>query len=118
MDDSEIAMRLGEISGILSGMGREIGDLKTLVSDNNKNCRDSKTGFNSRMCELEMNGSNLTRQNTEDIVEIKSDLQSIKAFISNCTAIRSWIDTWYGKLATLIIAICAIAGLILRTKGA
>lgn len=95
----ELKGQIGELNGQMQGIGREIRDIKSSLNNQDECCRDCKKEINS------------------DIATVKGDVATLKNGASGLSAVKSWIDTTTGKLASCIVAACAILGLVLGLKG-
>lgn len=109
MDNDAILMKLGELSGKLDGMGREIGDIKDMIGNNEK-------GLCGRLSSLEVHGARISQENAADIVIIRDKINHLES-AQNATekvevAKVHWTDTVYAKLGAIFTVAGTIVGLV------
>ena len=95
MDEDAVLAAIGEFRADIRNLGREIGEIKTVLKDEGRNCQECKKD-----------------------IEAKIDAQDtrIDGIITTHTgeaAVKSWTDNAYAKIGALIVTLCSIGGLIL-----
>lgn len=107
MDNDAVLMKLGELSGKLDGMGREIGDIKDMIGNNEK-------GLCGRLSTLEVHGARISQENAADIVILRDKVNHIDNELASSelveTAKKHWIDSSYAKVGAVITLALAIFG--------
>ncbi len=99
MDDAATALMMGEIRGELTGINREVRDIKDLLKCKDKDCENCRAEIDAK------------------IAATKTDVAKIQEKHGAEQAVQSWIDTTTGKLAACLTAGLAIAGFALSLKG-
>jgi hypothetical protein len=109
MDNDAVLMKLGELSGKMDGMGREISDIKDMIGNNEK-------GLCGRISSLEVHGARISQENAADIVILRDKVNHIES-AQNTTekvvdAKQHWTDSVYAKVGACITVCLAVAGAI------
>jgi len=119
---------VGKLTGQMSGLGREIGDLKDLMSNDGSKCLQCKAGIESQIAkvddkveDLKAHGASISQQNAEDIKIIK---KKIEVFDRHCTSEEdvktSWDKFWNNSIArwgTVAALALVCIGWFLQWKG-
>jgi precorrin isomerase len=95
---------VGELRGEMTGIGREIGDIKKLLECKTNDCRACREGIDQDL------------QAQADLINTRIDQQNAKIRpIENLhrgeAAVRSWKDRTLGEIATMIGAAAGIVAL-------
>jgi hypothetical protein len=109
MDNDAILMKLGELSGKLDGMGREIGDIKDMIGNNEK-------GLCGRLSTLEVHGARVSQENAADIVIIRDKINHLESKQNATEKVEvakvHWTDSLYVKIGALFTFVGTVIGLI------
>ena len=109
MDNDAILMKLGELSGKLDGMGREIGDIKDMIGNNEK-------GLCGRLSTLEVHGAKISQENAADLVILQDKVNHLENTQNVCEKVDAaeshWTDSLYVKLGALFTFVGTVIGLI------
>src|SRR5208283_3357120 len=101
MDNDAVLMKLGELSGKLDGMGREIGDIKDMIGNNEK-------GLCGRLSNLEVHGARISQENAADLVILTDKVNHIETAQNVCEKVDAaeshWTDSVYVKVGAVFTA--------------
>jgi|SRR5208337_151310 len=115
MDNDDILVALGKLQGQMAGIGRELGDIKKLVSESNASCRMCKNELCGRISYLEVNGAKISQENAADLVILTDKVNHIETAQNVCEKVDAaeshWTDSVYVKVGAVFTAIGTIAGL-------
>ena len=110
MDNDVILMKLGELSGKMDGMGREISDIKDMIGNNEK-------GLCGRLSMLEVHGAKISQDNAADLVILTDKVNHIEAAQNAGQQVESakdhWTDSLYVKIGAGFTFFGTVAGLII-----
>ena len=110
----ELKGEIGELTGEMKGIGREIGDLKTLMAQSNQNCILCKTDLRDKITNLEVHGAHISQENAADIVVIRDSVNHLEAAQNACQEVEAakthWIDSSFAKFVAIITVVLSIFG--------
>jgi hypothetical protein len=92
MDDNAVLIMLGNLQGEMKGIGREIGDIKTLLNNDNQSCQNCKQELNGRIGNLELHGAGISQKNAQDIIKFDERLLVVEDHCKDETAVQGFTD--------------------------
>jgi hypothetical protein len=109
MDENAILLAIGKLQGQMDGIGREIGDIKDMIGNNEK-------GLCGRLSTLEVHGARISQENSADIILIQSKLNRVESVQDTFGKVESekkhWVDSIYAKIGAILTITLAIIGAI------
>jgi len=99
MVDDAILLMLGQMQGEMKGIGREIGEIKSILKCKTEDCVE---------CRKELDSTNTVL--TKKIVDIETAHTGEKA-------VGTWLDSSATKISMLIGAACGIIGIVYLLLG-
>jgi hypothetical protein len=110
MNEDAILTAIGEFRSDIRTLGREIRDLKDSLEKGDENCRGCRKEIEADIdAQAVLFNGRIDKQGEK--------ITTIERRHTGENAVKSWIDTTYGKIISAAVAICALAGLILGLKG-
>jgi hypothetical protein len=95
MDDDAVLRAIGKLEGQMEGIGRELGDIKIMISGNDQ-------GLCGRLSYLEVNGAKISQENAADLVLLTGRVIHLEKAQENIVEIatekKHWIDSAYAKV--------------------
>jgi hypothetical protein len=101
---------VGELRGEMTGIGREIHDIKEILKCKTDDCTSCRKEIDD-----DITAQAVIFSDRMDIQDKK--IQPIENQHTGENAVKSWTDSVYVKIGAGVVTICSIAGLCIALKG-